>query len=120
MPYCPKVRLCAQDVVDLERLVDLAEPFGAVCRAPAPALVERQLELAEQARHLFPRGHMAEIWLGAEGGFIDVVERGQPTRKELAIDHALGETVDRPEAQPERQILQTVRHQLLVARADHR
>ena len=35
-----------QNVVDLERLVDLAEPFGAVGRTAAAALVERQLQLA--------------------------------------------------------------------------
>lgn len=31
----------AEDIVDLQRLVDLAEPLGAVGRAAASALVER-------------------------------------------------------------------------------
>src|SRR3954454_4271971 len=99
-------RLGAEDVVDLERLVDLIEPLSAVGRAAASALVERKLELAEQARHLLPCGEMAEIGPHAEGGLVDLVQRGQAAREELAIDDAFGEAVDVAEAQPHRQILQ--------------
>src|SRR6516164_9919799 len=77
----------AEDIVDFDRRVNLAEPFGAVGRAAAAALVEGQPELAQQARHLLAGGDMAEIGPHAERGLIDVVERSQTTREELAIDH---------------------------------
>ena len=32
-----------QDVVEIDLLVDLAEPFGAIGSTPAAALVQRQL-----------------------------------------------------------------------------
>jgi len=38
----PKKALGAEDIVELERLVDLGEPFGPVGGAAAAALVERQ------------------------------------------------------------------------------
>src|SRR5579864_6942168 len=91
----------ADDVVNLERLIDLAEPFRPTGRAASPALIQRQLQLAQQARHLLPRRHMAEVGPGAQRGLVDVVERRQSARKELAINHALGETVDRAKTQPE-------------------
>src|SRR3984957_5471956 len=72
-----------QDVVDFERLVDLAEPFGAVgCAAPA-ALVERQLQLAQQACDLLTRRHMAHAWAGAKRCLVEIVERGKPAGKEF-------------------------------------
>src|SRR5437899_2337438 len=84
----------AEDVVDLERLVDLSEPLGPIGRTAAAALVERKLELAEQARHLFPRGEMAEIGPHAQRRLVDLVEGCQAARKELAVNDALGEAVD--------------------------
>lgn len=37
----------AEDVVDLERLADLIEPFGPVGCAAAAALIDRQFQLAQ-------------------------------------------------------------------------
>src|SRR5258708_35353334 len=54
----------AEDVVGLERLVDLGEPFGPVGGAAAAALVERQLELTQQAGHLLARGDIAQARAG--------------------------------------------------------
>ena len=87
--------------MELERFVDLGEPLGPVGGAAPTAFIERQLELAEQTRHLFPRRDVAEVRLGAQSGLVDVVERGQAARKELAVDDALGEAVDRAEAEPD-------------------
>src|SRR5882724_13363280 len=112
--------LGADDVVDFERLVDLVEPFGPVRRAAPAALVERKLQLAQQARHLFARRDMAEIRARAERRLVDVVERGETARKELAIDHAFGKAVDGAEAETERQILQPFGDELLVAGTEHR
>src|SRR6476660_1206651 len=39
---------------------------------------------------------------------VNVVERSEAAREEFAVDHPLGKPVDRTEAQPQRQILQTV------------
>src|SRR5580704_11512752 len=105
----------AEDVVDFERLVDLGEPLGAVGGAAAAALIERQFQLAQQAGHLLARRHMAQARAGAECRLVEVVERGQPTRKELTVDHTLGKAVDRAEAEPERQVVEAVGDQLLVA-----
>src|SRR6476469_3738989 len=98
MPYRT---LCAEDVVKFERLVDLAEPFGAVGCPATTALVERQLQLAQQARDLFARRDMAQARAGPKRCLVEIVERGEPARKELAIDHAFGKTVDRAEAETE-------------------
>src|ERR1700757_5377214 len=99
---CLRRRLGAQDVVELERLVDLGEPLSPIRRPPAPALIQRQLELAEQTRHLFARGDVAEVRLGAEGGFVDIADRRRAARKELPVNAACGEPVNRTETEPER------------------
>ena len=44
---------------------------------------------------------MTKTRAGAQGRLVDIVERGQPAREELAIDHALGKAVHRAEAEPE-------------------
>src|SRR5580704_9920997 len=75
----------AQDVVDFERLVDLAEPFGAVGCAAAAALVERKLQLPQQACDFLARRHMAHARAGPERRLVEVVERGEPAGKELAV-----------------------------------
>src|ERR1035437_380289 len=41
------------------------------------------------------------IWGGAEGRLVKIVQRGEPARKELAINHALDKPVDRPESKLE-------------------
>jgi len=43
------------DIVDLERLVDLHEPFGPVRGAAAAALIERQFQLPQETRDLLRR-----------------------------------------------------------------
>src|ERR1700760_4892789 len=63
---------------------------------------------------------MAHARAGAQGCLIEVVKRGKPARKELAVDHPFSETTDRPEAKPEPQVLETVGDKLFVARAQHR
>src|SRR5438046_160948 len=78
--------LGADDVVEFERLVDLVEPFGPIRSAAPAALIERKLQLAQQARHLLARRDMAEIRAGAERRLVEVVERGETARKELTID----------------------------------
>src|SRR5580700_10070590 len=110
----------AQDVVDLERLVDLAEPLGAAGRAATSALVERQLQLAQQAGDFLARRHMAHVRAGAERCLVEVVQRGQAAGKEFAVNDPFGEAVDRTEAEPERQLVESVGDQLLVARSKHR
>src|ERR1700748_7744 len=108
-----------EDVVDIERLVDLIEPFGPVgCAAPA-ALIDRQFQLAQQARDLSLRHHLLHARAGAEC-LIEVVKRRQAAGIEFAIDLALGKTIDRAEAQPERQFIETLGNELLVARFEWR
>jgi hypothetical protein len=66
--------------MDLERLVHLIEPFGSV-GAAAAALIDRQFQLTQQVRDLFPRRHMVYSRVGAECCLIKVVESGQAARK---------------------------------------
>ena len=61
-------------------------------------------------RHARPR---------AERALIESVERCQPARIEFAEDHALGKTIHRAEAEPQRKLLEPFAHQTLVARAEH-
>ena len=63
----------------VERLVDLAEPLGAVGRAAAAALVERKLELPQQGRHLFTRGDIDEATLGVRPSLGHVTAREEVT-----------------------------------------
>src|ERR1700739_3189604 len=77
----------AEDVVKLERLVDLVEPLGAVGGAAAAAFIKRQLQLAQQARHLFPCRDMAKIGPGPKRRLVDIVECSQAARAELSVDH---------------------------------
>src|SRR5882724_12374798 len=105
----------AEDVMDFKRLVDLVEPFGPVGGAAAAALIERQFQLAQQARHFLPRRHVAQARAGAEGRLIEVVERGKPAREKLAVYHAFGKAIDRAKAEPERQFVESVGDELLVA-----
>src|SRR6185437_14002412 len=110
----------ANDVMKFERLVELVEPFGPVGRAAAAAFVQRQLQLAQQAGDFLAGGDMSEARTGAERGLVEVVERGQAARKELAIDHPLREAVDRTEPEPERQVVEAFGDELLVTRAEQR
>src|SRR5260370_10764071 len=100
--------------MDFERLVDLAEPFGPVGCAAAAALIDRQFQLAQQARDLFPRPHMPQARASAEF-LVKVVKRSQAAWIKFAIDLALDKTIDRAEAEPERQFIETVDNELLVA-----
>jgi hypothetical protein len=100
--------------MDFERLVDLAEPFGPVDCAAAAALINRQFQLAQQARNLFPRHHMLHARASAEF-LVKVVKRSQAAWEKLAIDLVLGKTIDRAEAEPKRQFIETVDNELLVA-----
>ncbi len=77
--------------MDLERLVDLVEPLGTVGRPAPTALIERQLQLTQQARDLLARRDMSHALTGPERRFVEFVERGEPTRKELAVNHPLRE-----------------------------
>src|SRR5882757_2879650 len=92
----------AEDVVDLERLVDLGEPFGPAGGAAAAAFVERQLQLAQQVRDFFARRDMSHAWAGAERRFVEIVERGQAAWKKFAIDYTFGKSVDRAKAEAKR------------------
>src|SRR5262249_12158736 len=78
--------LLGDDVVQVERLVDGGEPFGARCRPPPALLVDGQLEGLEQRPHLLPRRHMRQVRPGAEGGLVHLVEGREAARKQLAID----------------------------------
>ena len=86
--------------MDLERLVDLIEPFGPVGSAAAAALIDRQFQLAQQARNFFPHHHMLHARASAER-LIKVVKRSQAAWEKLAINLALGKTIDRAAAEPE-------------------
>src|SRR5258706_15879582 len=97
--------------MDFERLVDMAEPFGPVGCAAGPALIDRQFQVAQQARDLFPGHHMPHAPASAEC-LMKVVKRSQPAWIKLAIDLALGKTIDRAEAEPERQFIGTVDNEL--------
>ena len=94
-----KIELNADDVVQFERFIDLCRPLRAVGGAATTALVERQFQLAQQGQHLFARGDVAKARTGAKRDFVEIVERRQATRKELAIDRAFGKTIDRTKAQ---------------------
>src|SRR3984885_5116288 len=96
------------NVVEFERLIELAEPLGTVSCATTAAFIERQFQLAQQVGDLLARRDVAHARTGAQGCLIEVVKCGKPARKEFAVDHAFGETIDRPEAKPERQILEAV------------
>src|ERR1700756_1842817 len=74
-------------VVDFQRLVDLAEPFGTVGRAATPSFVQGKLKLAQQARDLFSRRDVAQVGARAQRCLIEVVERGQAAWKEFAVNH---------------------------------
>src|SRR3981081_2305548 len=97
--------------MDFERLVDLAEPFGPVGCAAAAALIDRQFQLPQQARNLFPRHHMLHAGTSTEC-LIKVIKRSQAAWIKFAIDLALGKTSDRAEAEPAQQFIETVRHSL--------
>src|SRR6202165_4387914 len=100
--------------MDFERLVDLPEPFGPVGRAAAAALIDRQFQLAQQARNLLPRHHMLHARASAER-LIKAVKRSQAAWEKFAISLALGKTIDRAAAEPERQFIEIVNNELLVA-----
>src|SRR5258705_2850063 len=70
-------RLSTEDVVELERFVDLGKPFGPVGSAAAAPLIERQFQLAQQAGDLLARRHVAQARTGAKGCFVNVGERRQ-------------------------------------------
>src|SRR5450631_2635130 len=101
--------------MQLKGLVDLTEPFGAIGGTTATTLVQRQVEPTQQAGDLFPGGDMAEIGASSKGDFVNVIQRGQSTREKLPVNHPLGKTIDRAEAEPERQFIETLGNQLLVA-----
>ena len=99
-PLCG--RLVGDQVVGLERLVLGGEPFGAR-RGAAPAASRRSAASARRsARDLLPRGHMRQVRPRAERGLVEIVERGQAAREELAEDHALGKAFGRAEAEAQR------------------
>ena len=56
----------------------------------------------------------------AEGVFVDVVERGEPAREELAIDHPLGKSVGGAEAELPGELIDPLPDQPLVARSERR
>src|SRR5262249_41616011 len=84
----------AEGVVHLERERQRRRPFGARCGAAAAALVDRQLERLEQRLDLLLRRDVRHAGPRAERRLIEAVEGGQAAREKLAIDDALGETVD--------------------------
>ena len=55
------------DVVQIERLVDGGEPFGARRRAPPALFVDRQLQALEQRAHFLPGGDVRQVRPCAEG-----------------------------------------------------
>ena len=104
-----------ENIVGFERLIDLREPFRPRSRAAATFFIEGQFELAQQFHHFAARGDMREAWPRSERRLVEIVKPGETAREELAIDHALGQTIDRAEAETERQLVQPFGHQLLVA-----
>src|SRR6202044_2779966 len=88
-----------QQVVELERLARLRDPFGARRRAALAALVDRQPQRVDQRLDLVARGPMRDCRPQPERLLVEFVERGEPAREEFAIDHALGETVDAAKAE---------------------
>src|SRR5437764_5355768 len=109
-----------EDVVQLERLALGRLPGRAVGGAPAPALVDRQLERLDQGRDLLARRHMREIGTRPQGLLVERVERGQAAWKELAKHHALGEAVDGAEAEPRGELVEPFPDQFLIAGTKHR
>src|ERR1700738_36522 len=91
-----------------------AEPFGPVGSAAAAALIDRQFQLAQQARNLFPRHLMLHARASAER-VIKVVKRSQAAWEKFAINLALGKTIDGAACEPERQFIETVNNGLVVA-----
>src|SRR5260370_24652061 len=97
----------AEDVMDRERFVPLIVPFGSVGRAAAAALIDRQCQLTQQVRDLFPRRHMVYSRVGAECCLIKVGASGQAARKKFSVDLPLGKVIARAKAEPERQAIET-------------
>src|SRR5207302_6261085 len=102
------------DVANVERLVEGGEPFGARGGATAPALVDRKPQRVEQTADLLLGGHVRLVRLHPEGRLVEVVEGGEPARKEFAIDHALGEAVGHPEAEPQAELAEAFADRPLV------
>jgi hypothetical protein len=72
------------DVVDFERLIELAEPLGPIGSSAPTTLIQRQFQLAQQVGDLLARRDMAHAWAGAQGCPIEsssaVSPRGKNSR----------------------------------------
>ena len=66
--------------MSFQRPVDLAKPFSAGRGPPAAPLVERQLQVAQQIRHLLAGGHMGHVRPGAQRRLVEIVQRCQTAR----------------------------------------
>src|SRR5579871_2607214 len=91
--------LSAKQPVGIERFVCGRGPFGTRGRAAFAALVHRQLQGLDQRLDLVARGEMRRIRARPECALLDVVEGSKPAGKIFAIDHPLGEAVDRAESE---------------------
>src|SRR6185312_454095 len=104
--------------VEIERPVLGSDPFGPGRGTAATALVDRQLQLADQPLYLLARRHMRDARPRSERGSLDLVERGQPVREELAVDHALRQTIGRAETEPQPEPVKAFADEFLVARRE--
>jgi hypothetical protein len=88
--------------------------------AHSALLVDRQLQGLHQRPHLLPGGQVRQARFLPQRGLVEVVERGEAERKELAKHHALGKTLGRAEAEAQAEPVEAFADQLLVARAEQR
>ena len=81
----------------------------------APPVIDRQPERRQQGADFLLRGGMGEARTGAQHRHVERIERGEPAREELAIDRALGKSIEEPEAEQRGERFQRRRDDPLVA-----
>src|SRR5258708_13972163 len=109
--------LIGEQVVGFERLSRGGDPFSAGRDASLAALVDRQLERVDQDFDLVARRDVRDGRPLAKRVFVDIVERGEPAREKLAIDHPLGKSVGGAEAELPGELIEPLSSQPLVSRS---
>src|SRR5262249_38632873 len=87
-------------VVNLQRLVHDRVPFCARRGASPTVLTEGKMKGIEERDHFLPGSHMRQVRARAQRLFVEIIERGEPARKEFAINHTLGKPFNAPESHP--------------------
>src|SRR4051812_37409015 len=101
-----RARSRAEDVMHLERLVDLREPFGPVGGTTPASFVEREFQLAQKAGDLLACGDVTEARPHSKRGLVKMIERRQATREKFAVHHAFGKAVDGTKGKLQRELVE--------------